>query len=392
VTRSGRESTWLRHACIAAVFLASCGVAWANGCSVYILSGLCHLSLGNAVIALAEAALLLWWVRAPFRLGFLPMIGANYASWLVGTVSLIPVGLYGTVATAADPIGRIVWIAVLGYVLLFALTVLVEWPFYHRVLREVRPEAARRDSLRLCLACNAVTCVLILLIYLPGIDLSALRNVRWTQSVVTDTPDDALVYYVGRDGLLWSARVNGTGATPVAGPVFTRAPWPSHAYPEAFFELERRPDGSVDLCLRETGVPLGSGAARIIVPGVSARLPYETERRYAEADDDRVSCWTETGLSWVPRKELLWEAFVCRDQTQALHLTRRSADRPAEFFVGLHLPPVAAPRSNDPWYLPDGRIVFQFGPYIALLDPETREIGIIAKGSDPVVIPDDAAP
>ena len=40
--------------------------------------------------------------------------------------------------------------------------------------------------------------------------------------------------------------------------------------------------------------------------------------------------------------------------------------------------------------LPSSQIVFQLGPQIVLLDPETRDMGVLAIGQGPVVGFDDA--
>ncbi len=316
----------------------------ANAGTPLMWAGMFTLLAGNFCLGGIEAWLLSKFLKRTIRPGAL--ILANYFTLLVG---------YGLLTLAApllepvqrDPIrlGLSVFLGLM--VIAWVFTVLLEWPFVALATQQ----KLNRSSLLLSLKVQSITYVGMNVIALALGSVSAITLLHTNPNLST-VP--GWVYTVGPDiRTVYRTRLDGSKTERVA-PI-TEADMKS--FDRVF--LRRSPDKrTARLVLtnrdgKETVLQERVGASRQIAPDWDGRIASGTmwvsTRSFLK--DQRVSpgAWAYDGL------------FVNGD--------RYSLETP---FLSV--------LARSPIVLPDGKVVFQFGKAVILLDPVTRGTRKITEG------------
>ncbi len=342
-------------------------VAWANAGTPLMLLTFAHLMFGNAIIGLAEGLLLWLMFRKSARGAAIPlMIAANYLSAFVGlaflvsfsgslvTNYLLPANPTQALAELPDAIRTAAWVA---YPAAYALTVVLEWPF---VFLALRPRSRRvLTALGTSAVLQAASYAVLLPLYLSATTVTLDRDVSVDRAVVTDTHDNAWVYFLDNEqSTLKRIRINGEQPEPV--------PTDAQGELRSLRVAQGESSGRLQL-VAETP----STESMVLVPEfcLPDEFPWKLEpgtfdtHSLRDETDLRVRCDMGLALKVSGQEDSLFLAF----------------DTHLLFW-----------QTSDAWPLPDQRIVYQFGPWIMLLDFNSRRIGVIAEGHSPVLVLDES--
>ena len=193
---------WLPLVLLAAVAFPQC--AWANAGTPLMWAGMLHMLFGNALIGLGEGWLLAWRFPLPKRRGVPVMILANYASAWVG-------GLFiGCVMVPALPMNlangwRWFWLTV---VVMYGLTVILEWPFIAWYFRGTQGWLKR--SFRASLLLQSVSYVLLFGWYWMASGTSLYTQMNIVPAADLALPQSVLVYFIApADGSVYQRHLVG---------------------------------------------------------------------------------------------------------------------------------------------------------------------------------------
>lgn len=351
----------------------------ANAGTPLMWGTLCYLTVGNALIGWLEGWLISRWFGTPRRRAVLAMILANYLSAVVGFALLQT--LEATYHWAMREISiENVWswhYAITSG--LYALTVLLEWPCCVIACGgRARPV---RDGALASLGASGVSYVLLALLCLPlsaltpGLTISIDRAERVAEGA------RGWAYYVSDNSdALWRIRLDGSRRERVAEVSIADAEC---------------------LCVR----PSESGDGRVDLlawyrmSGESALLL----RSFAPRDCTAPECALESGLD---RTFVHWASpfggmadFRAADRRDwEIHagfwgvegLRARKASSGARVYLGVETP-IIGWGVRFPSALPGGVVVLQLGPQICVLNLERRSMALLARGSSPLVVLDEAA-
>jgi|GEM_PF-4923435 len=300
--------------------------------------------------------------------------------WISGAKALSTAGVVFPLSVAfsgllprllgANPLGRLPWLCLGFGVLLLLVSSLAEWPFFHRALATRNGKA----SLALSLRSNAVCLVLLLAVYLPFCQLSLLGAPRKAVGSAADI-ESTRVFYL-RQGGLYRRGLEGPEVGLLSGQVFGG---------DARL-FARRGGGGWDLWLQER-----DRAPRMLLASVApdqAKAPQQSALHVKLQKSVRTvePALPETlgkPAAFGPEDDSAWAVDLGEGPWEGLNVESR--DLGASYRLALDTPWLS-------WHarcgtrLPGERLIFQMGPYLWLLDLETRRLRLLATGQGAQVI------
>ncbi len=349
-----------------------------------------HLLIGNALIGVGEAVLIARLFKARLCLAVPVLIVANYVSMIAGAAL---VGHYGgdiggiaRLIVGEESLSNAIRFNLLALLSLAFVTTLVEWPFVFAVL-PARNRVAR--SIVATLAAQAASYLVLTLLYFRVSNMSVV-----TQTVNTDPADfarttNAWVYYLPLDRSgLWRVRPDGADNARVreigAPDEWARLYW-----------LRSTDGAGWDLWIttpadRPTYVPSGPQRPKQpLLTGLAGRAAMH--RRDETPGGTRTNNWTSWGKAPDLRLAGADELSVRAGFWPAEGLVVGKGDLYTGRCFAMETP-VTNWVTRSPTLLPHDQVVYQLGDQIVLLDLNTRQIGLITRGTSPVVIIEEAPP
>ncbi len=332
----------------------------------YVLAN-AHFLLAGPVLGLVGGAML----RAR---GWRPLAWAVSAKALSTAMVLFPLSLVFTGLLprllGADPLGRMPWLGLgLGLLLLLASS-LVEWPFFHRAL----VPRSGKASLALSLRANAVCLVLLLAIYLPFSRLTLLEAKPGAANVPGS--DAGIEVFYLREGGLFRRTLEGPEVRMASGLAFGA---------DARLFARRREDGwelwiqERDLAPRRVRTSLAPGTARAPQqPALHVKLKGSV--RTGEPALPETFGRPAEGL---PEEDSAWDVHLGQWPREGLEVKSRALG--GGYGLALDTPLVSW-EARCGTRLPGERLLFQMGPYLWLLELETRRLRLVAKGQGAQVL------
>lgn len=349
-----------------------------------------HLSVGNALIGIGEGLLIIYLFRLRRRFTIPIMIAANYLSMVAGMI-LIPTFYHflkpDNATIHLTQMTGILWKMGL---LTFIATLLIEWPFCLCLF--AREEKYFKKSILADLAAQSASYAVLIPIYLySSIGLHLPRDLRVDQSVVSALPEKGTVYFLSPDtAALCSVDLRGGNekrvmALPQKDKNAKEIDWGYHDHLLAFYPSETKK--SWDLWVKD-----------------DQRIRDDDETSTHPNPNDILLLKDLAGRAAGPKGTHFYQRFnpvdLRRDKSDDPYVfvstygpmsdveIRDKTRGELSFFVET---PFMRWDGSFPTLLPGDRIVFEFDGQILLLDLNTRKIGLIANGWQPVVILQDDA-
>ncbi len=348
-----------------------------------MLMGFLRLVFINIVIGVGEGLA----IALVFRTGILRSIGimllANYFSWLVGEVGLLPLAaVYGERILGERPLYHV--LAFMKYLIGAALlmSVALEWPLCFWVCRRKKGRIAK--SIIAALGVNLVSYAVLVWLYMGVSGTTVLTRLTPEPSLEFAVSKDAWVYYTSSGELaLNRIRIDGTGREEVLSGAEMRDRGfrePQHFHygsktPLIWLYVKKSENGRLDLCCDvydEQTVLLAGFAPSSAKVGV--------------VKEDEIPPWFGPYFA-VDLGSSGWEVWTGEWAVEGLWAKKGNMEKR----LGLELPFLN-------WYtsfatvLPGDQVVYQLGNQIVLVDLNADKIGVITKGYSPVVVLEREAP
>jgi len=339
-------------------------MALASSSPLYVMAN-AHFLLAGPVLGLVGVGLL---PRHGGRIGWRP------AAWVVAAKALSTAGLVFPLAVVfagwlpsllgQNPLGRLPWLYLLFGVVLWLTSGFLEWPFFHRA----QVPRGGKAALALSFRANAVCLLILAALYLPFCSLSLLGTPR--ASGTAGALDEGIQVFYLREGALFGRSLSGP----------ERCLAPRVAYGAEARLFARRGEGGWDLWIQER-----DQAPRWVQNFVA---PSEAEAPSQAALHIKLKKSTRTTEPALPETygkpaEILVEgdsAFFLRlGEWPWQGLRVESRDLGGAYTVALDTP-LLSWEARCATRLPGERLLFQMGPYIWLLELETRRLLLFAKG------------
>jgi hypothetical protein len=349
--------------------------AWANAGTPLMWAGLLHLVVGNWCIGLLEGWLLAWRFRVPVARSAAAMVVANYTSMGVGVwaFSALKPKLLPRLLDNA-PLYSAPRVLMLLTVMAYIATVVIEWPFCYWALGNRK----RRASCTLAGSFLAQTASYLLLIpfFSAASGITLYTHLRLERSPASLGPMDALIYFISPDsGSIYQIRADGTDRRKLLDADI-------RAQDARLFG--RRSHNSRQWDLWVTGHPREGMEARLAtnMPGDLPRPGFE--RR----EPNQEGTWFHFGPADIlPGVRGGWDVRTGFWPVEGPH-ARNSATN-EELDAALETPFLVWV-SRSATLLPEGRVVYQLGDQIVLLDLNGRRIALITQGRGPLVVREQA--
>jgi len=332
-----------------------------------MLSGCYNLLLGNILIGVWEGLLVSWAFKVPRKRTIYLMIAGNYASMIVGMILIMAMGGYSALGWDSDVYAVRRQVA-LGAAASLGATLVVEWPFFILALKSCSRRLGK-SVLANVLAQVASYAVLIPVAVAMG-QFGVLTDVRIDPNVVSEAGEDATIFYtLPREDAVYRIRLNGTKREKIAALDRSKG-WGNLCLMQeaatgkwnVCVDLDRE----VEVLLRDVALPM--------VPDVV----QDANRPFSHMIVPRA---VDKPIDYRPIAQRHWQV-----EMDWLNLIARDTKTGQEIRVGLDTQ-FATWLLNYPTVLPGDRVVFVANRQILLLDLNTRRLGAIAKGWEPIVIP-----
>jgi hypothetical protein len=307
-----------------------------------------HMTVGNALVAVGEAALLHLVWRVPLRRAFAWMVVANYLSLALGWVvfSFAHDAVPWSFATPHDLL-PILGAAVL---LAFGVTIVAEWPLVARAL-DARFRPTLR-ALRASVIVQVASYAVLIPLYANASSLAAVTTTTAADAATVAGPLVGRAFYIDPDGTVRSVSLDGTG---------DRTEAPDVDGSDSWIAVEPRSNR-----LRLWDGERHQTTWSYVVEGRTAKGP-----RYGfgpAADLSAADRWTVRAGFWPV------EGLSVHDERDG-----------TRYRLGFETPFVSL-SSRSPTLLPGGRVVYSLGRHVVLLDLETRRLATLAQGHGPAVV------
>lgn len=340
----------------------------------------CHLLFANALIGVLEGSLLHRWYAVPRGRAIGTMILANYVSAWLGVYLIGPVAsrLHETLFPQSTLLSGL-WVLFLLILVTFLITVLIEWPFVWSCFVG-QPLATTRSigaNIRVQPVSYALLCALFFLVSRFSI-FTAVHSDPTLKFVKQD--QDLWVYYIrADDGNLWRVRLDGTSGEVVRQLNLPPAPRVSHSLmPPAPIYASPTDDGRWDLRLDRSGNVVDD----TLLPSFASAAGASNEYRGSWGP---LCHWPADMRAAADRP---WSVHAPYFATDGLRFTATTGRPPIDGSLAFATP-WEQWVARAPTITPHGFVVFQLGNRrIAILDPQTKAIGLLAVGYCPVVARD----
>ena len=357
----------LRWAPMLAVVVTPC--ACADAFTSLAITTTMHLFFANAVIGIGEGILLVLLFRASWLRAIPLMIVANYLSAWAGFYLIRSTREHVIEAIlSADPTAALVMLSnysvhlfVAATAALYVLTVIVEWPLIFVALGSRKRHGIL--ALAVSVLLQTVSYAILVPFYVGATNESLFTEVTIDPQVVSGTADNAWIYFLSDErNALCRVRINGTRFEEVRTLDDSRM-W-------HYLEMSRE---NRDSPWNLEATSLGLSRSLTLVPeiGPPESFPW---RIYNGPYPPGYRLPKEMGSDWIVEGRCTF-----------LYAGNRKEDKLVKLVLETPLLPWEVRYVAD---MPDDRIVFQLGPRIFLLDPNTARLGGIAIGRCPTVVLD----
>lgn len=336
--------------------------AHANAGTPLMWAGYVHLLFGNILLGLGEAALLAVLLRKRWAPIAWRMVLANYASMFFGFGILYLLSFASGLFPETPPLSMVKPMILVGLIVAFLVTVLVEWPF---VAWAIGQRADRfRAALRPALLVQTASYAILVPLYGSVSPVTLVTETHYRATPEFAAPGRGIVYYIGaEDHGLWRVRTDGTERERLTDRIDGAYLWPKQGEHPGRVDLWARSDaGEADtLALRDAGPVWAFRRIEVAAPSspVFDWRSSDFRRRVDGNAEVQTGFWASEGLAM------------------------RYADGTRLRFA-LETPFMAWP-VRSATVLPEDQVVFQAGDQILILDLRTREIARIARGTSPIV-------
>ena len=350
----------------------------ADAGSPMMLAGMFHLLIGNALLGVLEGSLIALVFKTRWRRAVLIMVLANYVSAIPGKLmARLAVGMLHAVGSDATSLydfwGVLQEALAILFALSFAATLVLEWPFCFWVLKN----SARRltKSIGACLLAQTASYAVLVPLGIWWSSYDVFTAVRLDPSVVSEASEYVTVFYISPDdGDLYAIRLNGTRGRRVVPLGLT------DRYPR--LHLRQVGQGSPwQLCLGQ------DAEQKLVIPDVRlAKVPHSL---YTFQDTSAGAEVTEIRNHWSYTPPIDYRAEEDRDWNVTLQWWMGlwvDNQRTGEAFRVCLDTALLTWRVSYGTVLPGDQVVFEMNGRILLLDLNTRRLGMITRGSYPLVV------
>ena len=361
----------------ALLWLVAMSAVHANAGTPLRWAGTAHLVAGNFVIGVLEGLLLARAFRVPSPSAVALMVAANYVSAFGFLLGFPVVRHVRNWALGDAPLYRVPETLALLLGVTFLISVLVEWPFCWGALR--RAKHPWRRALVASLVAQCASYCLLVPFYLLVSPITLYTETRLDRSLSFVRQPNAWVYYLAPAGDVYRIRMDGRDRQRVLDH--------SKVGPDARLTARNAAPGRWDLWL--TAHPQQGTATRLF-QGLPGRVGVDEAGKEQEPHEEfgnGMNAWEPLELR-VPGAEE-WDAWLGFWASQGVQLTHRNSGR--ETVLAMETPWLAwEPRNAT--MLPGDQLLFQLDDQIVVLDLPTRKLGLLVRGSGPVVCVTDAPP
>jgi hypothetical protein len=349
--------------------------AMANYLTSMMLVSSCQIYFGNILIGILEGLVIARLYDLPGKRSIGWMIGANYASMVAGMITVsflvlfVEEAILGDDAFAHTPL----LLAIMA-VASFIITLLIEWPFCYRILAG-QPDRFRK-SIRADLVAQVISYALLIPGWLGIGSYGLATQVRVDPSVVTQCRDDATLYFVAQGcDRVCKCRLNGTHIEEVArfSPI-SNSSWLllMRAAPTEPWQLRLRDSKDPTVLVRDVhGSPIIEAALE----------DHDDNDPAGEARIERYFA-SYSPIDYRPADQRAWKVHL----TYPREITASNERTGEKFNVAMDAPFLGW-RPQYGTLLPGDYFVFEMGARILLLDLNTRRLGMITRGHNPIVVP-----
>lgn len=356
--------------CLSTLALLSLSVAaCADAGTVMMQLAAFHLWGGNLVIGVLEGLLLGYWLRLRKGRSIKIMIAANYTSMIGGliTVALISLMFHGRLLkglTVNNQWALVAFVAV-GWLILYVMTVLIEWPFCHRLLRS----ASRRRSLGVSALVQMASYALLIPLYWMSGDIGVITHVQADPRLSFAQTPSPTVYYISENGSLDCISTNGQDRRQLRSLGVKNYAW----------LVVRRAKGSTRSDLWIMNYPKEDDKTLVLAQFADKASP--SEDFLVRGDDEYHNDYSPTDLR--AKNDRRWKVEHT-DFWSGLPLQVHDTSTGRTLSVGFGTP-FGNWHVSHATIVPGNQVVFEIEDQIVLLDPARRRIGLIARGHSPVV-------
>lgn len=331
------------------------------------------LIYGAAFVGVLEGLLIARVFRASVWRSLLAMIAANYISMFAGVSFrhlVIPELEFITLDHALS--------SLLGVGAAFLLlATIVEWPFLLWPLRQHR--ARVWQAFKASLLAQFASCVILAGLHGVTSDFSLLTRTKRADDLAFVHRADAVVYYIGDDDYLWRKHLD--QSPPERLQVLPRHP------AAAFLYAWPTPDQpTVDLWLSSSRK---DPKPTLLLPAFARNATLLPKPRPGKETPDRppVDPKQPSRLR-EQRGDLDWQLAIVTESGEPLRARHVSTNE--QFDLGM-VTPFFTWEARRAALLPDNQVILEFGPQLLLLDLNSRQVAVVARGRSPVVVLDSGA-
>lgn len=320
-------------------------------------AGFLHLTIGNLLIGIGEAALILFVLHPRTRWIFPKMILANYVSMIVGMLLLQMMFDNLVYARYEFPFAHIARIMAMMTALTFLLTLIIEWPFCFWVFRKDQKRFAK--SLKANLIAQCASYALLVPLYFYASYAEVCDKVAADQSILAGLAGQGRIYFLEKDRVhVCSVDLDGKNRSLLPDIELLYG-----------YEKELSFVSSAENKWSLRVLFASNGAVRTLIPDLSGRAA-KRESTHSKTFDFR----DEGKRDWsVEVRHLGLDGVEVSYREQ--HQYRFYIDTPyMEWY------------SRYPTVLPGNFVIFEFYGKIVCLDMNQRKIAYITDGYAPVVL------
>jgi hypothetical protein len=344
--------------------------ASANAGSPLMWASLLYLVFGNAIIGLIEGILLSRIFKCPERKSILTLIAANYVSAWVGVI------LFSMVINPLPDITieNIRFWFCSFVVLAYLVTLLIEFPFFCFVMR-----SQKRCFVRAVMATalvNAISYVLLFGWYWMMVSgTSMMTRLQVVKPGSFTQRDEYALFFISIDGTqILQTDLNGQHRTVLRDVVAT------HRNDRLF--SRRNTKTGYDLFIRLDSDKRENKREDLIATNFSEHAPVEW--RISEGYSEKAEgTWFNFGHVPSLASKSEWEFSTGFWTVDGIRCENKKVNASVRFSLAT---PFAAWIVRNATHLEGDNVIFQLGEnQICILDPESRRIGLIARGKGPIV-------